>query len=97
MKLSYDEKTKILDSFAPGLTKRSIKYGKTNYYFDESKYRRKVVARELTKSGNGYIYVGYLKEYKDKADDRGFINIDKFINSENEFIILMQKVIASFR
>ena len=97
MRLSYDEKTRILDSFAPRLTKRSIKYGKTNYYFDESKYRRKVVARELTKSGNGYIYVGYLNEYKDKADVRGFINIDKFVNSENEFIILIQKVIASFR
>ena len=95
MALTFEEEKAILDTYSK-LRKTNIKPDKVNYYYDESKSRRKVIARELVKSGNGYIYVGYLNEYKGKADDRGFININKHVSNENEFKILIDKVIASF-
>jgi len=93
--LTFEEKKDILNKYS-NLRKTNIKPDKVNYYYDQAKSRRKVIVRELVKSGNGYIYVGYLDEYKGKADDRGFININKHINNENEFRVLIDKVMTSF-
>jgi len=93
--LTFEEKKDILNTYS-NLRKTNIKPDKINYYYDEAIKRRKVVLREIRESGNGYIYVGYLDDYKDRSDDRGFINIDKYINNENEFRSLIDKVITSF-
>ncbi len=95
MALTFEEKKDILNSYSK-LRKGTIKSDKLNYYYDETKNRRKVIVRELVETGNGYIYVGYLDEYKDKSDDRGFINIDKHVNNKIEFRSLIDKVITSF-
>lgn len=47
-------------------------------------------------TGNGYIYAGYLEDYKDKIDERGFANIDHVVNGESEFRTLIDRVINSF-
>lgn len=95
MSLTFDEKISILNSYSK-LGKRSIKPDKINYYHNFTKGRRKTVVGELRKTGNGYIYVGYLEKYKDITDNRGFINIDKHITNENEFRKLIEEVIISF-
>ena len=95
MKLTFDEKTNILNSYSE-LRRGTTKLDKTNYYCDYAKGRRKTVVGELRKTGNGYIYVGYLEKYKDIADSRGFINIDKHISNEIEFRKLIEEVIISF-
>ena len=95
MALTFEEKKDILKSYSK-LRKGTIEPDKVNYYYDESKSRRKVVLRELRETGNGYIFVGYLDEFKGKADDRGFINIDKYVSNENEFRLLINKVVTSF-
>jgi hypothetical protein len=74
MALTFEEKKDILNTYS-NLRKTTMKPDKVNYYYDEAKNRRKVIARELVKTGNGYIYVGYLNEYDNRSDDRGFINI----------------------
>ena len=93
--LSYQEKMNILSSFSQ-LHSYEIKYNKTNFYYDGSKTRRKIIARELRPTGNGYIYTGFLEEFKGKRHDDGFSNIDRVVNSEVEFRLLIQKVIDSF-
>lgn len=95
MALSFSEKIEICDSFRE-LRKGHTKPDKTNYYYDGSKTRRKTVVAELRETGNGYIYAGYMKEYKDKVDDRGYVNIDKCVSNEGEFRALLKSVIASF-
>lgn len=93
--LTLEEKINILNSYSK-LRKTLIKPGRINYYYDQAKTRRKVIVRELWHTGNGYVFAGYLNEYKNEVDTRGFISIDKFINNENEFRTLIEKVIASF-
>ncbi|MGD9567109.1 MAG: hypothetical protein AB7V48_02110 [Sedimentibacter sp.] len=95
MALSYEEKINILNSY-PKLIKKTISYDRTNYYLDYTKNRRKTVVGELRKSGNGYIYVGYLEKYKNIADSRGFLNINKHASTEDEFRKLIEEVIISF-
>ena len=95
MALSFCEKIKICDSFLQ-LRKGTIKPDKTNYYFDGSKNKRKIVVKELRDTGNGYIYAGYIKEYHDKVDDLGYINIDKYASNESEFRALLKRAITSF-
>lgn len=95
MSLTFNEKIRILDSYNK-LRKGTISLDRINYYHDCTKNRRKTVIRELKCSGNGYIYVGYLEKYKNKADSRGFINIDKHISSEDEFRKLIEEAIMSF-
>ena len=95
MSLTFNEKIRILDSYNK-LQKGKISFDRINYYYDVAKSRRKTVVSELKNSGNGYVYVGYLEKYKNKADSRGFINIDKHICSEDEFRKLIEEAIISF-
>lgn len=97
--LSLEQKRKIFNSF-PELTEKKSIVKKSNterfgYDFKESKRNKKEIARELTDTGNGYIYVNYLKEYKDQMDDRGFVNIKDFTETKLREIII--KVIQSFK
>lgn len=89
--LSFERKRQIFRSF-PELTEVPISYGRINYVFENSRKPRKVLARELYKSGNGYVYGGYLNgEYP--VDDRGWVNIKHF--SESELRTIIRKAIDS--
>lgn len=93
MFLSFEQKRNIFRSF-PELTEKIDKYGRISYFYEGSKQRRKQMARELTHTGNGYGYGGYLPEYRHLTDERGWINIRDF--SESELRELISKVIRSF-
>lgn len=95
MKLSFEEKINILNLYFK-LNKRTISLDRINYHHNSTKNRRKTVVSQLHLSGNGYIYVGYLEKYKNIADSRGFLNIDKYISTEDEFRKLIEEVIISF-
>ncbi|MGI6554598.1 MAG: hypothetical protein ACOX2P_04350 [Bacillota bacterium] len=92
--LSFEKKCAIFRSFSE-LTEKRDNSGRVSYWFLGSKRRKKQVARELTHTGNGYIYGAYLPEYKSKLDDRGWISI-KYC-TEKELRELIRKVIDSFR
>lgn len=92
MSLTYGEKISIFDTYEI-FRKDTIKPDKINYYHKESKNKRKVVVRELRETGNGYIFAGYIEDYKDKVDNRGFINMDKYANNEDELRALLDRVI----
>jgi len=93
MFLFFEQKRKIFKSF-PELTEKIDKYGRISYLYEGSKRRRKQIARELTHTGNGYIYGGFLPEYHYLIDERGWINILDF--SESQLRELISKVIRSF-
>lgn len=60
--LSLKEKRTILHTFKE-LREKLDKFGRYYYYFDASTTRKKIVAREFTDSGNGYVYAEHLPEY----------------------------------
>lgn len=95
MYLSFEQKKAIFNSYHE-LVEKVGKDGRyTGYDFNSKKYRKKEVACQLTHTGNGYIYVGFLPEYKDLADERGFLKIKNM--SESELRVIIEKVIESFR
>jgi len=91
--LTFEQKRKIFRSF-PELTEEKMSYDRFNYWYYGSKRKRKVIARELSHTGNGYVYGAYLQGYKDELDPRGWINIKDY--EERELKELIKKVIASF-
>jgi hypothetical protein len=93
MFLSFKQKRNIFRSF-PELTEVTDKTGRISYNFEGSRQKRKQLVRELTHTGNGYIYGGFLPEYRHLIDDRGWINIRDF--SESELREIVAKVIRSF-
>jgi hypothetical protein len=94
MFLSLRHKRNIFNSF-PELTEKISKNGMVGYDYEGSRHRKKEIARELSYTGNGYIYVGYLVAYTHEMDDRGFLNISNF--SETELRQIISKVIESFK
>jgi len=92
--LSFDQKRKIFKSF-PELSEKIISNGRVNYIFEGSMQDKKVLARELSYTGNGYVYGGYLPEYKTEVDARGWINIRDY--NEKALKELILKVIESFK
>ena len=91
---TFEHKRKIFGSF-PALTEQVGKDGRVSYNFLGSRRQKKQIARELTHTGNGYIYGAYLPEFKDRVDARGWISIKDC--SEKELRELICKVIESFR
>jgi len=92
--LTFDEKRKIFRSFTV-LSESTMSYGRLNYILEGSKRRKKIIAREISHTGNGYIYGGYLEEYKELTDSRGWINIKSY--NEKDLRELITKVIESFK
>ena len=94
MYLSFDQKRSILQSY-PELIEVPKSNNRYSYFFEDSKQPRKVVARELSPTGNGYVYGAYLKDHSYVIDARGWIRIKDF--SESELRELVEKAIQSFR
>lgn len=92
--LSFEDKIRIFNSYSE-LREGHIKHNKTNFYFDNSKVRKKVVARELGTNRAGYLFVGYLKEFESIKDKNGFINLDKHVKREEHLRQLIVRVINS--
>lgn len=75
--LSFNEKREIFNSFKE-LSEVSDKYGRYFYYYYDSKSYRKLLVRDFSLKGSGYVYCEVLPEYKDNKNDRGWINIKDF-------------------
>ena len=70
--LTFEQKTAIIESF-PELTKKEVSLKRGNQYFECSLYDKKVVVYHLHPNGNGFVFVGELKNYD--ADSKGLVNI----------------------
>ena len=92
MYLSFDHKRKIFKSF-PELTEEIKSNGRVNYVFVNSNQQRKVLARELTYTGNGYVSGQYLANCEYVVDDRGWINIRDF--NEKQLVDLIMRGVES--
>ncbi|MEK4670694.1 hypothetical protein [Niallia sp. FSL R7-0271] len=87
--LSREQKRKILNSYS--LFEYKISYDRYNY-----KYKNKVIAREFSHTGNGYICGKELNDplKKYEIDNRGWINIKDM--NEEELRTLIELVIDIF-
>jgi hypothetical protein len=96
MALSFEEALNLFRSFAE-LKEKKVKPDKISFIFifEGSRIKRKTVISELRYTGNGYIYAGYLPEYKEKIDKNGILNIKQF--DKEELRTLVEKVIQSFK
>lgn len=70
--LTFEQKTEIIESF-PELTKKEVSLKRVNYHFEGSLYDKKTVVYHLHPNGNGFVFVGELKDYD--ADSKGLVNI----------------------
>ncbi|QHW31659.1 hypothetical protein GZH47_12935 [Paenibacillus rhizovicinus] len=77
--LSFEQKLSILESF-PELSRKDVSLGRVNYQYEESLYEKKNVAFHLHPNGNGFVYAGHLRGYE--TDDKGFVNIREFEETE---------------
>ncbi len=91
--LTLEQKRKIFKSFSE-LTEQIGKDGRISYKYYGSRRARKEIARELSHTGNGYIYGAYLPECKDELDPRGWINIKDY--GEKDLRELIRKVIEAY-
>lgn len=93
MPMSYEQVVNILDEF-PELKRKEVSNNRSAYYYPNSPIRKENVLQELHLSGNGYLFVGYLSEYRHRMDKRQFISIKKF--TEPEFRDALKQVLQSF-
>lgn len=91
--LTLEQKRNIFKSF-PELAEEIDKSGRVSYKYYGSAIKRKIIARELTHTGNGYVYGAYLPEYKDELDPRGWINIKDY--GEKDLRELIRKAIEAY-
>jgi len=77
--LTFEQKTAIIESF-PELTKKEVSLKRVNYHFEASLYDKKVVVYHLHPNGNGFVFVGELKNYD--ADSKGLVNIREATEEE---------------
>jgi len=91
--LTLEQKREIFKSF-PELTEEIDKYGRVKYKYYESAITRKVIACELSHTGNGYVYGAYLPEYKDELDLRSWICIKDY--GEKDLRELIRKAIEAY-
>jgi hypothetical protein len=88
--IPFIRKISIFNEF-PELIETKISYERVNFKYNESKKRRKILARELHPNGNGYVYGGFMREYP--IDDRGWVKIKDF--NEEELRKIIRKAIDS--
>lgn len=67
--ISYQDKIRIFESI-PELSTKNMSNDRVNFVFPGAKTRRKVVAREIALSGNGYVFVGLMDEFRHLRDAR---------------------------
>jgi hypothetical protein len=92
--LSLEQKREILNSFKE-LREKEDKFGRFFYYYDKSPSKKKIVARELTVSGNGYVYGKLLREYQHLLYQDGSVCIKHF--SPEELHSIVEKSINSLK
>lgn len=82
--LTFEEKLAIIESF-PELNRKDVSMGRVNFHFEDSTTEKKNVVYHLHPNGNGFVYAGQVKGYN--SDERGFVNIRDFSESELRKII----------
>jgi hypothetical protein len=92
--LTLKEKVEVFKSY--DLKETSISYERINFENTASKQTRKVLARELHESGNGYVLGEYMskdtiEKYRYKVDSRGWISIKDF-NKESLRIVIEEAI-----
>lgn len=88
--LTFEQKLVILDSY-PQLERKNVSLGRVNYHYEGSQHDKKTVAFHLHPNGNGFVFAGLLRGYE--TDDKGFVNIRDF--SESELRSLLEASITS--
>jgi len=73
--------------FFQRLREKQDKFDRFFYYFDNSSSRKKIVAREFTESGNGYVFSTYIPEYKDVLYKDGSVCVKDFTAEQLKNII----------
>ncbi|KMY56617.1 hypothetical protein AA904_15910 [Geobacillus stearothermophilus] len=89
--LSFEHKKAIFRSFKQ-LQEKPISNNRVNYVYPESLQRGKILARELSPSGNGYVNGKYIdseiiKKKGYNVDRRGWINIADFSEEQLREVI----------
>lgn len=84
--LTFDEKLAIIETF-PELQRKDVSLGRVNFHYEESAAEKKNVVYHLHPNGNGYVYAEQVTGYD--PDDRGYVNIRDFSESELRKIISM--------
>lgn len=92
--LSLEEKREILHTFKE-LREKQDEFGRYFYYFDSSATRKKIVAREFTNSGNGFVYAKPLAEYKSDLFKDGSVCVKDY--SDEQLREIVQKSINILR
>lgn len=82
--LTFEEKQAIIESFSQ-LTRKEVSMKRVNYHFLKSQFDKTVVVHHLHPNGNGFVFVGDLKEYD--ADKKGLVNIREASEQELRKII----------
>lgn len=89
MFLSLSQKREILNSFKE-LTEQVDNNGRYSYKLEDSADKRKVIAREFTHTGNGYVYGMNLPDYSKLTDARGWVNVKDFSATQLKDIVSKQ-------
>ncbi|WP_074044845.1 hypothetical protein [Geobacillus proteiniphilus] len=89
--LSFEHKKAIFRSYKQ-LQEKPISYDRVNYVYPESRQRGKVLARELSPNGNGYVNGKYMdseiiKKKGYNVDPRGWIRIAHFSEEQLREVI----------
>lgn len=90
MNLSFEQKVSIFEDAQYGMTRYTIKPGKTNF-----KYKGKVIVREMReRSSVAYVWGKDIQSFTNnyRIDRRGWIYVHGF--SEEEIRELLQQVLA---
>lgn len=90
--LSFQEKKAIFESF-PELSAQPVSMNRLNYHFEESAVPKTTVVKYLhPKSGNAFVFAGYLPKEETKE---GYISVME--STKEDIIKLVEEAIAYLR
>lgn len=89
--MTLEEKRVILNSFNQLIEMKDEKSGYSYYLNDNDEF--KLVAKDFSSSGNGYVYGKEVNEYSNQVDNEGWVNVKDF--SAKKFRDILHKSVDS--
>ncbi|MGF7058131.1 hypothetical protein [Brassicibacter mesophilus] len=89
--MTLEEKRVILNSFNQLIEVKDEKSGYSYYLNDNDEL--KLVAKDFSSSGNGYVYGKEVNEYSNQVDNEGWVNVKDF--SAKKFRDILHKSVDS--
>jgi len=89
--MTLEEKRVILNSFNQLIEVKDEKSGYSYYLNGNDEF--KLVAKDFSNSGNGYVYGKNVNEYSNQADNEGWVNVKDF--SAKKFRDILHKSVDS--